>query len=91
MKEEEDFCPILKRVRKDTMQLAKRMAETGGQANGGRADSRRIPGADSLAAEPVDPGEERGALALLKPKGYRPQTLEDMFDLTKGRFPCDRK
>ena len=84
MKEEEDFCPILKRVRKDTMlQLANRMTEIEGRTNGG--------GADSPAAEAVDPGEERGALALLKPKGYRPQTLEDMFDLTKGRFPCDRK
>ena len=91
MKEEEDFCPILKRVRKDTMQLAKRMTEIEGRTNGGGADSRRISGVVSPAAEAVDPGEERDALALLRPKGYRPQTLEDMFDLTKGRFPCDRK
>ncbi len=91
MKEEEDFCPILKRVRRDTMQLVKRMTETEGGSNGKRSDLTGIPGADSPGMEAARTHEETAIPLSVKPKGHRPQTLEDMFDLTKGRFPCDRK
>ncbi len=91
MKEDEDFCPILKRVRSDTMQLVKHMAETEGRGNGGRRDSTRTSETGSPDMEAAHHREKADIPASLKPRGYLSQTLEDMFDLTKGRFPCDRK
>jgi hypothetical protein len=94
MKEENHFCPILKRVWKDTMQLAKDMGEIEDPAHEGRVDSRRLLGPGSPAPETASRQEETGEPALpdlLREEGSRHQTPERMFDLTKGRFPCYRK
>ena len=83
MTEEDDFCPILKRVQEDTMQLARQMAEIESRASGERANPSIAAAADSR--------EEVDMTALLIREGFRRQRLDDLFDLTKGRFPCERK